>query len=365
MGNTVQVQIAFTGEIKITYGQLATDPAFPMSAVCGLSDGNGVAIDPAELFPDDHLQSVDFAVDLTDSPAAPTHLSFAPQGRLAGEAGERFQFTARTQVPLGTAGTPVLFAEWNGPGVVPFADNGDGTGVFNWQTTPENAGIFTVRVEANLNGQKAYQDVRIITLDTVLYPTATNLTISTGTPLEDPGQSRFVADDKPLIAGYKYVSPLPSDATYDEGSSFIFWMRNGQIVTALLNARQVPSSLTQPGDQWYFRLVPITESFIEGEVVASPVVTIAGYAGITNVTPNFGTVHGGEQVRITGTRMCGVLEVTFGGIAAAGIRAISDSEIEVTTPVHLPGKVNGDINQDGAVNSSDIQAVVNSALFRK
>ena len=108
-------------------------------------------------------------------------------------------------------------------------------------------------------------------------------------------------------------------------------------------------------------------------------------------TGSIGTIHGGDKVHISGTRMRGVLEVTFGGIDAAGIKAISDTEIEVTTPVHLPGTVpvavrtstgtgsllnaftfvgecagcpavRPDINSDGKTDATDIQLVVNAVL---
>lgn len=421
--NTVQVEIFDTGTIQVTYGEVSQDPNFPMSTVVGLSDGNGAFLNPATLFPDEDLVGVDSRVDLSSYPAANRQLSLAPQGAVTGEAGEHFQFTARAVPPAGAGGVPVLFAEWTGNGAVPFADNGNGTGTFDWQSSPSASGVYIVRVRASLNGQQAYQDIRVILDDTILYPSATQLGISTGMPFEDPLVSRYVGDDRPLTASYVYINPLPGDPNYEEGNSIVFWIRNGQTVPTLYNARQVPAGATQPGDQWYFRVVPVTASFIAGTPVASPVVTVAGYPVISQVTPNFGNIHGGDKVRISGTLLRGVLQVTFGGIEAAGIRSISDTEIEVITPVHLPGvvpiavrttngtgtlqnaftflgdggdfphsdvngdgqcdatdvqlvinavlavpgvkgAVNADINRDGGVNAGDIQAVVNSALYR-
>lgn len=422
-GNSAQVELFYTGTIRITYGQIANDPRAPMGAICGLSDGKGVAQDPAVLFPLEGLQSVNTHVDLSSFPQSPTKLSLTPQASLSGSAGDRFAFTAQAVVPATLSGVPLLFAEWNGPGVVPFADNGDGSGTFSWPSGPTDNGIYTVRVKAVLGAQQAYQDVRILVGAGNLLPTATNLRISTGTPFEDPTVSRFVGDDRPLTAGYTYVNPLPGSAALDEGGSVIIWLRNSQSVPALFNAPTVSANLTVPGDQWYFRLIPVSESGIAGTPLASPVVTIAGFPDIQSVTPNFGSIHGGDLVRIRGTRMRGALKVTFGGIEAAGIRAISDTEIEVTTPVHVPGTTpiavttstgtgsllnaftflgeggdfprsdvnadgrinatdvqlvinavleltgvkgayNGDANNDGAVNSGDVQAVVNSALYR-
>lgn len=388
-GNSVQIELFDSGTIRITYGSLNSDPNFPLSAVCGLSDGNGPALDPRTVFPDENLQSVNPRVDLSALPSAPSRLTLAPTGSQTAPAGERFQFTASAVAPAGAAGTPVLFAEWNGPGAVPFGDNGDGTGTFDWQSSTSDAGIYTVRVRAALGGQQAYQDVRIVVEGVVAEPSAINLGISTGLAAEDPRVSRFVPDDRPLAAQYTYVNPVPGDADFNEGVSYLLWVRNGQTVPSLLNSRQVPAAQTVPGDQWYFRLIPVSQNFVAGSPVTSPVVTVEGYPGITSVTPNFGTIYGGDKVRITGSRMRGVLEVTFGGVKAAGLRAISDTEIEVVTPVHLPGTVpvvvkttsgtgsllnaftflgeggdfpRADVNSDGRVNATDVQLVINAVL---
>lgn len=422
-GNTVQVEIFLSGTVRITYGQVASTPSSPIGAVCGFSDGKGAPLDPATAFPGEGLRSVNMRVDLSSFPSVPTRLSLAPQHGLEGPAGERFTFTATAIVPEGVSGTPALFGEWDGPGAVPFADNGDGTGLFSWQSAAADAGIYTVRVKAVLGEQQAYQDVRVVVGDGDLRPSARNLSISSGTPFEDPTVSRFVGDDRPLTADYTYVNPLPGSIALEDGGSVIIWMRNNQNIPSLYNTPTVPASLTIPGDQWYFRVIPFSVSGVEGTPVASPVVTIAGFPDIQSVTPNFGTSRGGDLVRIRGARMRGVLKVTFGGVDAAGIRAISDSEIEVTTPVHVPGTTpiavttstgtgsllnaftflgdggdfpradvntdgrvnatdvqlvinavlelggvkgayNGDTNRDGAVNAGDVQAVVNSALYR-
>ena len=50
----------------------------------------------------------------------------------------------------------------------------------------------------------------------------------------------------------------------------------------------VPSNATRASDRWWFGVVPVTRSGIAGEMVMSPVVTIAGFPVITSVTPPYG-----------------------------------------------------------------------------
>jgi len=420
--NSVQLELFISGQIRITYLQLHDGTSRPLNCVVGISNGSGPPVNPADYF--EGLRSVNISTDLSSYPSTITSLTIPPIPAISAPAGARVEFTAQTIVPGG--GLPVLFAEWDRTGAAPFADNGDGTGSFSWQTTLADAGPVTVRVRAVVGQEQAYQDVRLNIGTVIEAPEARNLRISTNTAFEDPTQSRLVSENVPLIAAYDYFHPLAASRPdrFGEGDSYFFWVRNGQTVASLNGVRTVPPSLTRPGDQWYFRVLPVTRNFYVGEPVVSPVVTIMGYPGITSVTPAFGSVNGGDVVRVRGARLRGAISVTFGGIPAAGIRAISDTELEVVTPIHLPGtvpvtvrtstgtgsllnaftflgggaqfpradvnsdgrvdavdvqlvvnavlqtkgikgKVNADTNNDGAVNASDIQAVVNSALYRK
>jgi len=196
-----------------------------------------------------------------------------------------------------------------------------------------------------------------------------------------------------LTASYVYAHP-EKDADpeyYAEGGSLIYWYRNGQVVISLIGRAVVPSTATRASDRWWFGVVPVTRSGIAGEMVMSPVVTIAGFPVITSVTPPYGLTLGGDRVTLLGERLSGVSRVTFGGVAGSNITVISDGELRVTTPLHAAGVVDvvaesidgvglaagafrfigdatgvpvTDVNKDGKVDAADVQLVTADVLRR-
>jgi Zn-dependent metalloprotease len=334
IGSSVQVELFYSGHIRITYQQLQN-----ADAVVGLSDGNGVPIDPADLF--DNLRSVNLLSDLSELPEESAQLSLDPVAPQIVEAGELVAFTVQAHLPAGVTQFPALSGEWDGSGPVPFANNGDGTGSFYWQTTTADRGTFTVRIRAILGEEVAYQDVRIQVGQTFLLPAAVNLRLSTGTPAEDPEASRVIPVGRPLFAEYQYTHPqLTEDPVqFAEGPSIIYWFRNHQVVPALTNSLEVPPPAVRANDVWYFRIIPVTVSLLSGEEAMSPVVTVAGQPELSQITPAKGLLTGGDAVRIRGSRLNGTLSVTFGGVPAAEVRVLNDSEIEVITPLHPLGRV--------------------------
>lgn len=383
--STVQVEMYYSGHIRITYLD-----AVATKAIIGLSDGRGVPVDPADLFPD--VISVGGFADLSELPSENVRLSIDPIIPVVVDAGDLATFDVAVSAPGGNAEDVDLTATWDGSGGVPFADNGDGTGKFYWETALEDDGTYLVRVTATAGTEVAYQDVVVQIGDVILLPEAVNLEIITGEPGEDPGEDRAVADESSLLANYTYFHPQQTGGEvglFDEGNSVIYWYRNDQIVTSLTNRAQVSPQATRGGDVWYFGVVPVTYSGISGSVTYSPKVTISGIPEIVSVSPPIGSVAGGERVRIFGSRLSAPTSVTFGGVAATSVRAISASELEVTTPLHASGAVdvvvntiagpgilhNGftyvgtdqlvevtDVNNDGKINALDVQIVVNAVL---
>lgn len=383
--STIQTEMFFSGHIRLTY----LDANAPQ-AIIGLSDGRGVPRDPAELFPD--IISVGGLTDLSELPSENSRFSLDPVAAVSVDAGELAVFNVAVNAPGGGAGDAVLSATWDGPGAVPFADNGDGTGTFYWQSTTGDDGTYLVRVNASLGGETAYQDVVVQVGPIVVVPEARNLRLITGEVGEDPSEDRAIADESSLRADYTFFHPgqtASGISLFDEGNSVLYWYRNDQIVTSLTNRPQVSPQATRGGDVWYFGVVPVTLSGIAGPISYSPRVTISGIPEIVAVSPSSGGVNGGERVRITGTRLSAPISVTFGGAPAASIRAISAGEIEVTTPLHAAGAVdvvvntihgagilpNGytylsgglsvevtDVNNDGKINALDVQIVVNAVL---
>lgn len=332
--NTVQIELFYSGHIRITYQELGVK-----NAVAGLSDGNGIPLDPADLFED--LVSVDVISNLSELPQEHYALSLEPVALQSIDAGELVSFTITAKLPAGTAQAPRLTGEWDGAGAIPFADNGNGTGTFYWQTSTADYGVYTARIRALLNGAAAYQDVRINVGRLAQLPVANNLRLSSGTPMENPAESRVVPLGRPLFAEYDYSHPqLAEDPSlYGEGDTILYWFRNHQLIAALTNIKTVPPSAMRANDVWYFRVIPVTLSYLSGEEAMSPVVTIGGMPQITSIAPAKGVMQGGETITIKGKWLSAALSVTFGGVEAAEVRAISSSEIEVVTPLHPIGTV--------------------------
>ena len=382
--STVQIELFYSGHIRITYLD-----ASAVSAVIGLSDGRGVPVDPATLFP--NVVSSGGLSDLSALPAVPSLLSIEPIAPPVVGAGDRVQFGVVVNNPAGSDGIPIITAQWNGPGNVPFGDNRDGTGNFNWSTTSADEGLYTFRVTAELDGQTAYQDVTIWVGFVLITPEAINLELSSNDPGEDPSQSRAVAVERALQASYEYFHPLAmgNGGIFDEGDSILYWFRNGQTVPGLTNRFLVAPQATNAGDEWFFAVVPVSSIGYAGAISYSPVVRIAGVPEVVSVNPALGGTAGGDTVRITGSRLSGVLSVTFGGVNVNSIRTISSTEIEVVTPMHSAGTVdvvvtsaNGpgrqtnaytyigdgssiqvvDVNNDGKIDALDVQLVVSAVL---
>lgn len=67
------------------------------------------------------------------------------------------------------------------------------------------------------------------------------------------------------------------------------------------------------------------------------------------ISPATGLAAGGYPALITGTNLRGVSAVTFGGVAATGVDAISETQLYVIVPAHAAGAVNVVITDNGGV----------------
>lgn len=411
--NTVQVEIFHSGHIRVTYLGLGVE-----NAVVGLSDGMGTPIDPATVF--EGVRSVNVHSDLSALGRSLSTMALEPIAAQYVEPGELLSFKVTVDLPSGTTGTPTLLAEWDGDGAVPFADNGDGTGTFEWQTTALDMDqIFTVRFTATFGTMETYQDVTLlIGVDTTL-PEAVDLRLSSGDPVEDPTRSRTVNMELPLYAEYTYSHPLAvtEPADYAEGESSIMWFRNNLYVSTFTNQTTIPPTAFKTEDRWFFVVTPATASGLVGMPRMSPVVTVLALPYLQNVAltadvPDevssyqlpltglpaaVGSSAGGTAVVLLGKHLTDPLSVTVGGIEATTVTAISDSRIEIVTPAHVASSevagvripedikvtteygsgtaresftyvpagvtiTKADVNLDGVVNAVDIQLVINAVL---
>jgi len=409
--NTLQAELFYSGHIRFTYLEVNAN-----NVICGLSDGQGIPLDPADLF--QNVQSVSLMSDFSSLSSEVTALSLEPMAPQIIEAGEEIRFTVNTRKPLGM-GIPSLFAAWNGPGDVPFGDNRDGTGNFLWRTTPDDSGKFVVRFTAVSGAYSAYQDVTLMVSVAEPLPEATNLKLHSSNPIEDPARDRPVSLHSPLTAEYTYYHPweFTVPGYYEEGSTQILWFKNNGLIPMYSNQLSVPPTATRANDQWFYTVTPWTVYWLMGEEKRSPVVTILALPEIMNValpedlpeTINVddlpligspiasGPISGGTTVVILGKELENPISVTIGGIEVPSIAAIDGNRIEVVTPAHSASLViagipipedmvvttavgsgvfrdafafveNGtfidkaDVNGDGIINALDVQLVVNAVL---
>ncbi|MCK5862263.1 MAG: IPT/TIG domain-containing protein, partial [Candidatus Hydrogenedentes bacterium] len=331
--NTVQVELFFSGQIRFTYLD-----SFVYYGLVGISDGQGAPVDPTGVF--DNVEPAFGLTPFVHLPCAPSQLSINPVTPPVVSFGEDAMFTADASTPEGI-GLPFFMGQWNNFGEAPFADLGDGSGKFLWATDYEDIGAHTVRVTAQVDNMQAYQDVRVVVQDKVVLPSAVNLLLSTDTLDEDPSVSRPIPPGRPLIASYVYYHPYSeqSPLEYAEGIYMLYWLRNGQVVSALTNSLQVPANIPQPGERWSFQITPITVTMLFGAPADSPVVTVMAVPEIEGITPVQGLTIGGDTVTVRGKYLDDLLFVKFGDVPATSIRIVNDEEVEVITPLHVAGKV--------------------------
>ncbi|MGC8845908.1 MAG: M4 family metallopeptidase, partial [Candidatus Hydrogenedens sp.] len=104
-GSSVQVELFFSGHIRITYLQL--DPNY---CIVGLSDGRGIPVDPGQLLPSSVPYSLQRYTNFSQLPSASTRLSFSPSPLYTVLPNQDIRFEVTTWFAGGNA--PQLYAEW-------------------------------------------------------------------------------------------------------------------------------------------------------------------------------------------------------------------------------------------------------------
>jgi Zn-dependent metalloprotease len=266
--NTAQLEIFFSGHIRITYLELSSS-----QAIVGLSDGHGYPVSPRDLF--EEATSDIRLTDLSQGALAPTQLRFEPLPYIVATPGDTIEFDVRTVVPAGASGTPQLSAAWNRDGAAPFADNGDGTGTFRWETGELDTGIVFVRYVAFLGNQRAFVDQRIFFDAIESEPVAINLTLAAEDGLGDATQDHTVKPGQALYADYDYSHPglsrpLPGNPLtakqggFGEGYSEIRWYRNNLLQAGYFGSFTIPAGIIRPSERWKFSVLPVTQGGLIG-----------------------------------------------------------------------------------------------------
>jgi Zn-dependent metalloprotease len=372
--NTVQVELFYSGHIRMTYQQLSVS-----SVVVGLSEGDGAPVDPAELFPAENLISFPSQLDLSEGPLRNTLLDIEPVPVQEVSPGDTVFFTFSAIVPEGET-RDIDFATpppWDGPDTIEFTSTADGSGLFMWETSESDTGVYTLTLEAKYDNANptdepyAYQEVRIIVGEaSAILPVASHLELGTY-PLIAPGVGRpiengVVDSTLPLVASYDYSHPLAGDyPEYDEGNTVLFWFRNNQLVNGLTNELIVPPTATRGGDKWMYRVVPVTRGNpydpinyvapIRGLEVASEVVMIESLPELLDVSST--AVVEGDIVIINGTRLSAPRAVTFNGVSAVHFYSLGDDAIQAEIPFMATyssrDREHRDLDLDVAVETTD------------
>jgi Zn-dependent metalloprotease len=246
--NTVQVEIFYSGHIRVTYQEVNV-----VGAVVGLSDGNGV---PKQLGFETNFSELNGASSLSIDPIPVQRtVSLSP-----------VEFTPNATGL--TKGTPQLWTIYEDT-LPTNASIDNQTGAFSWTPGLTHTQEYSVTIQVESGGQTAAQTffIDVSILDQV--PTASNLEVLPSDPVA--GQ--------PLTGSYVYSHP----SFVPELLSTYHWFRNGGLVPVLSNTLVVPAEAVKAGDTWAFGVTPISVIGQVGNFVQSdPVLVLDQMKGDVN-----------------------------------------------------------------------------------
>ena len=181
-----------------------------------------------------------------------------------------------------------------------------------------------------------------------------------------PGTFTYVAADAPVILDIE-----PDSGPVAGGTPVVITGTGFTGATQVTFGGVVGTDLVVESDT---RLTVVTPAHVEGPFPV--VVTVpAGTSGpgtftfvateapvVLGVDPGSGPTAGGTPVTITGSGFLGATGVTFGGVPAAELVVVSDTEITVTTPAHAAGTVDVVVQHpDGGSNPGEFTFVAPAA----
>ncbi|CAG0949080.1 hypothetical protein PLCT2_00070 [Planctomycetaceae bacterium] len=92
---------------------------------------------------------------------------------------------------------------------------------------------------------------------------------------------------------------------------------------------------------------------LSGTNGANTLFTYVAAPTLANVAPAIGLIGGGTNVTLTGTDFTGATDVTFDGVPATSVVAVSDTSITCTTPSHAAGAVSVIVTAPGGSNAAN------------
>jgi Zn-dependent metalloprotease len=321
--NTVQCELYYSGKIRFTYLGLAAT-----QSVVGLSDGKGVPVSPTDVAAGkDWPQAAQSDLSGLSSPES---LYLEPIPVQAVAEGETVSFLAEAVSDI----VPVVdFTLEDAPVSIlssaAFVRESDTAYSFLW-TAPESgsAGTYNFSIRATAGDLSTSQDVTIIVTNVDRIPTATNLTLTPASPV----------DDDPLVGDYDYAQV---DGVA-EGPSLLYWFRDNVHIPALNGMKTVPAAFTSAGETWYFRVTPATIDlgsffvpyYMYGDSYQSASVTIVDNALKADANLD-------------------------GQLNSVDVQVVVNGALGKEQPGMVP-----DVTRDGAVSAVDVQFVINEALLK-
>ena len=318
--NTVQVELFFSGHIRMTYQEVNV-----RDAVAGLSDGRGAPgyFDGAGEFRMADGATGEGLIDFSGTPP-PGPVQLDPIPVQVYEAGQTVEFS----VSAGALdGVPSLSAS-RVPGGASFTDNEDGTGSFVWPTNSADAGVRSVEICAALGDDSVCQDVLILVFTDDMSPVVGNLRMSPSPPKAG----------RPMRAQYDFADPQG----FGEHGSMIAWYRNSEFVPHLFNQRYVPAEALRQGDRWLFAVVPRNVIGLTGRTVTSRAATVSPRDVDDNDNDNGPNPDVNRDGRVDAIDLQIVINAILG--------------------LSVPDGAEPDVNRDGQVNALDLQIVINTIL---
>lgn len=316
--NTAQLEMFYSGRIRITLLEVHAD-----NAIVGLSDGKGLPVDPDT---DLIVQS-----NLSDLPTLPAEtLTLAPVPPQRGLERLELSFALGVETPVSGPDPKFTFERVDATGMpmplpqgvtlTPPSGAGTRSAVFTWTPTLAQGGYYTFRATFALGAQEVSQDIQVIIGDDPnMKPVATNVRIVPANP----------QDSEVLKLEYTYSH----EEAAAEGHTLIRWFKNGMLIPALTDRREVPSEMTREGENWWAVVTPATVAGVQGAKVQSAIVTI----------------ERDTQPDINRDGRVNAMDVQLVVNAALG---------------QGPRTLNADVDGDYLVNAMDVQYVVNRALMR-
>ena len=336
--NTFQVELFYSGKIRFTYLELGVE-----TAVCGISDGNGIPIYPDQSrIPGDYIEFMQdlFTDGLSHVPESdalriePLPVQMLVEGdtltlQIETISSEGAPVMGVLPGPELDSVTPLDVSDINtGGSPMQFTDMGNGQAEFTWQTNNDlvpigGLNVYSLFFTATSGSESTMQYVLIYVRDIKRLPFASNLTITPEKPKLNEN----------IRGTYEYASPelYIEDFVIPEGDTTLYWFRNNSLVPALTNHKQVPATATSIGDLWYFSVEPVDAFGTFGEIVYSPTVRVRD-----EIEPD---------------------------INADGTLDASDVQLATNAALGMDvSPYNADVNGDGVINAVDVQIVINKVL---